>query len=102
MTTKTKNEIMQEVYSNMSKEQLSAMYPPMTRKNFVVRKSWMGRKQIITFTNNKGQVMTYDHDAVLTMMLPTLSIQPNWIKREYWSQSTNMPMIVRHLAKITK
>ena len=33
-------------------------------------------------------------------MLPKLSIMPCWIKREYWSQSTDMPANVRHLAKV--
>jgi hypothetical protein len=33
-------------------------------------------------------------------MLPKLSIMPCWIKRGYWSQSTNLPTNVRHLAEI--
>jgi hypothetical protein len=33
-------------------------------------------------------------------MLPKLSIMPCWIKREYWSQSTDMPSNVKHLAKV--
>jgi hypothetical protein len=97
---KTKEEMMTEVMNNLSPEQKAAMYPPVTRKNFVVRKSWLGRNQIITFTNNKNEKMTYNHDEVLKLMLPKLSIQPCWIKRGYWSQSTNMPMVTRHLATI--
>ena len=97
---KTKDEMMTEVMNNLSPEQKAAMYPPMIRKNFVVRKSWLGRNQVITFTNNKDEVMTYNHDEVLELMLPKLSIQPCWIKRGYWSQSTNMPMVTRHLATI--
>jgi polyisoprenoid-binding protein YceI len=38
--------------------------------------------------------------GVLNVMLPKLSIMPCWIKREYWSQSTDMPSNVRHLATI--
>ena len=98
----TKNEVMQEVYGKMDTKELEAMFPPITRKNFVVRESWLGRNQIITFTNNKGQVVTYNHDEVLKVMLPKLSIQACWIKRKYWSQSTNLPMTVRHLAEIAK
>jgi hypothetical protein len=45
-------------------------------------------------------VMTYNHDEVLNAMLPKLSIMPCWIKRGYWSQSTNMPLNVRGLATI--
>ena len=98
----TKNEIMKEVYSKMDPKELKAMFPPITRKNFVVRESWLGRNQIITFTNNKGQVVTYNHDEVLKVMLPKLELQSCWIKRKYWSQSTNLPMTVRHLAEIAK
>ena len=52
------------------------------------------------FFNNKNQVVTYNHDTILEAMLPKLSIMPCWIKRGYWSQSTNMPLNVRGLATI--
>lgn len=96
----TNQELITQAIANMSNEEKAQIFPPITRKNFVVRKSWYGRNQIITFTNNKKQVMTYNHDEVLEVMLPKLSIMPCWIKRGYWSQSTNMPANVRHLAKI--
>ncbi len=96
----TNQELMTQAIANMSNEEKAKIFPPMQRKNFVVRKSWLGRNQIITFKNNKGQVMTYNHDEVLNAMLPKLSIMPCWIKRGYWSQSTNMPLNVRGLATI--
>ena len=95
-----KQELMAKAIAKLSKEELNAIFPPLERKNFVVRKSWLGRNQMITFKNNKGQTMTYNHDEVLNAMLPKLSIMPCWIKRGYWSQSTNMPSNVRHLATI--
>ena len=79
----------------MSNEEKAQIFPPLTRKNFVVRKSWLGRNQIITFVNNKQQKITYNHDEVLKVMLPKLNIMPCWIKRGYWSQSTDMPSSVR-------
>ena len=94
------SELLQQAIAKLSKEDLALIYPPMTRANFVVRKSWLGRNQVITFVNNKNQRMTYNHDEVLNVMLPKLSIMPCWIKREYWSQSTDMPSNVRHLAQI--
>ena len=94
-----KNDAIQLAISKMSKKQLAEIFPPITRKNFVVRKSWLGRNQIISFVNNKNQKVTYNHDEVLEAMLPKLSIMPCWIKREYWSQSTNIPSTVRHLAQ---
>ena len=99
---KTREELMTEMLSNMTDEQKSVMFPPIERKNFVVRKSWLGRNQVITFTNNKGKTLQYNHDEVLTLMLPRLEISPCWLKRGYWSQSTDLPSYVRHLATEVK
>lgn len=90
------NSKLNEAISKLSKTELSEIFPPIERKNFVVRKSWYGRNQIITFVNNKNQKITYNHDEVLKVMLPKLSIMPCWIKRGYWSQSTDMPSNVRN------
>ena len=93
-------ELITNAIAKMSNEEKALIFPPINRKNFVVRKSWLGRNQMITFVNNKNQVVTYNHDTILEAMLPKLSIMPCWIKREYWSQSTDMPATVRHLATI--
>ena len=95
----TNQELITQAIANMTNEEKAKIFPPITRKNFVVRKSWLGRNQIITFVNNKNQKVTYNHDEVLKVMLPKLSIMPCWIKRGYWSQSTNLPTNVRHLAE---
>ena len=104
MSEKSNKELIAEAISKLSDEQKALMYPPLVRKNFVVRKSWIGRNQVITFdtkaTITKPSVrVTYDHDEVLTAMLPRLTIMPCWNKREYWSQSTDMPSTVKHLGK---
>jgi len=88
-------ELITNAIAKMSNEEKSLIFPPIERKNFVVRKSWLGRNQVITFVNNKNQKITYNHDEVLKVMLPKLNIMPCWIKRGYWSQSTNMPSSVR-------
>jgi hypothetical protein len=85
-----------ENLSKLSKEELTEIFPPIHRNNFVVRESWFGRNQIITFINNKHQQITYNHDEVLKVMLPKLKVMPCWIKRKYWSQSTDMPTNVRN------
>jgi len=95
----TNQELITQAIANMTNEEKAKIFPPIERKNFVVRKSWLGRNQIITFVNNKNQKVTYNHDEVLKVMLPKLSIMPCWIKRGYWSQSTNLPTNVRHLAE---
>ena len=97
---KSNKELLVEAIANLSDEQKALIYPPIQRANFVVRKSWLGRNQTITFINNKNQRVTYNHDEVLNAMLPKLSIMPCWIKRGYWSQSTDMPATVRNLAEI--
>ena len=51
----TKSELLTQAIANMTPEQKAEIFPPIERKNFVVRKSWLGRNQVITFTNNKGQ-----------------------------------------------
>ena len=93
-------ELITNAIKSMTNEEKCLIFPPITRKNFVVRKSWLGRNQMITFINNKDQVVTYNHDTILEAMLPKLNIMPCWIKRGYWSQSTNLPTNVRHLAEI--
>ena len=94
MTTNTK---LNQAISKLSKKELKEIFPPITRKNFVVRKSWYGRNQVITFINNKNEKVTYNHDEVLKVMLPKLSIMPCWLKKGYWSQSTRMPSNVREI-----
>ncbi|MHC4316146.1 MAG: hypothetical protein ACYSW3_27200 [Planctomycetota bacterium] len=96
----TKQEMITNAIANMTNEQKAEIFPVIERKNFVVRSSWLGRNQVITFVNNKNQRVTYNHDTILEAMLPKLSIMPCWIKRGYWSQSTNLPTNVRHLAEI--
>jgi len=97
-------ELVQQAIANMSNEEKALIFPPLTRANFVVRKSWLGRNQVITFNSKATKTLpsvkvTYNHDEVLNAMLPKLSIMPCWIKRGYWSQSTDMPSQVRHLSK---
>ena len=94
------NEILQNALKSMSNEDKAKIFPPIERKNFVVRESWMNRNQIITFVYNKNQRVTYNHDVILEAMLPKLKFQACWLKRKYWSQSTNLPTNVRHLATI--
>ena len=36
----------------------------MTTKRFVIRKSLIGKNEVITFTNKKGEKVKYNHDEV--------------------------------------
>ena len=37
-------------------------------KRFVVRKSLVGKNQVIEFTNKKGDTYTYNHDKAFSIM----------------------------------
>ena len=41
-------ELITQAVKAMSNEEKAKIFPPINRKNFVVRKSWLGRNQIIT------------------------------------------------------
>lgn len=99
---KTSAEVFQETIAKMSKSEKRAIYPTKVMKNFVVRKTWYGRKQLITFTNKKGVTITYDHDIALDIMRPRLEIMGAWKKYGYWSQSTDIPLVLRHQVLLDK
>ena len=42
-------------------------------KRFVIRKSLIGKNQIISFTNKKGIQITYNHDIVYEVMKDKLN-----------------------------
>lgn len=101
-TIKTNAELLQETISNLSAEEKRVIFPKMTKKNFVVRKSWYGRGQIIEFTNNKGQKIVYNHDLALDIMKPRLELMNAWAKYGYWSQSTDIPLSLRFKDLLTE
>ena len=47
-------------------------------KRFVIRKSLIGKNQVITFTNKKGDEITYNHDKVYNIMKSKLETLPCW------------------------
>jgi len=67
----------------------------MKSKRFVVRKSLIGKNQIITFTTKKGDEITYNHDIVYNIMKDTLSKLPCWEKYKSYTATNNIPMILR-------
>ena len=67
----------------------------MKSKRFVVRKSLIGKNQVITFTNKKGDDITYNHDKVYEIMKSTLESQPCWEKYKSYTSTNNIPMVCR-------
>ena len=67
----------------------------MKSKRFVVRKSLIGKNQVITFTNKKGDDVTYNHDKVYEIMKSTLDTLGCWEKYKSYTATNNIPMICR-------
>ena len=65
-------------------------------KRFVVRKSLIGKNQVITFTNKKGDEITYNHDKVYTIMKDKLENLPCWEKYKSYTATNNIPLVCRN------
>ena len=68
----------------------------MKSKRFVVRKSLIGKNQVITFTNKKGDEIVYNHDKVFEIMKETLTKLPCWEKYKSYTATNNIPMVLRN------
>ena len=66
-------------------------------KRFVVRKSLIGKNQIIEVTFKNGKVAKYNHDDVYEVMKPKLETMNCWSKYKSYTSSTSMPVITRSL-----
>ena len=67
----------------------------MKSKRFVVRKSLIGKNQLITFTTKKGDEITYNHDIVFDIMKDTLTKLPCWEKYKSYTATNNIPLVCR-------
>ena len=66
-------------------------------KRFVVRKSLIGKNQIIEVTFKNGKVAKYNHDDVYEVMKSKLETMNCWNKYKSYTSSTSMPVITREL-----
>ena len=66
-------------------------------KRFVVRKSLIGKNQVITFTNKKGNEVTYNHDKVYEIMKSKLETLPCWEKYKSYTATNNIPLVCRNV-----
>ena len=64
-------------------------------KRFVVRKSLIGKNQVITFTNKKGDEIKYNHDVAFNIMKSTLENLNCWAKYKSYTATNNIPTILR-------
>ena len=66
-------------------------------KRFVVRKSLIGKNQLIEFTNKKGETYTYNHDKVFEVMKSKLETLPCWEKYKSYTATNNIPKVCRDI-----
>ena len=66
-------------------------------KRFVVRKSLIGKNVVITFTNKKGDNITYNHDKVYKIMKSKLETLPCWEKYKSYTATNNIPLVCRNV-----
>jgi hypothetical protein len=64
-------------------------------KRFVVRLSLVGKNQTIEFTNKKGDVITYNHDKVFSIMKDKLESLDCFKKYKSYTATNNIPKILR-------
>jgi len=66
-------------------------------KRFVIRKSLIGKNQIISFTNKKGIEITYNHDIVYEVMKDKLNNMNCFNKYKSYTSSNNIPVMLRNM-----
>ena len=64
-------------------------------KRFVIRKSLIGKNQVITFTNKKGDEIKYNHDVAYGIMKDKLENLACFIKYKSYTATNNIPTILR-------
>ncbi len=64
-------------------------------KRFVIRKSLIGKNQIIEVTFKSGKSFTYNHDKVYDIMKDKLNSMNCFEKYKSYTSSTSVPVILR-------
>ena len=64
-------------------------------KRFVVRKSLIGKNQIIEVTFKSGKTFTYNHDKVYELMKDKLNTMNCFEKYKSYTSSTSVPVVLR-------
>ncbi len=64
-------------------------------KRFVVRKSLIGKNEIIEVTFKSGKTFTYNHDIVYELMKDKLNSMNCFEKYKSYTSSTSVPVVLR-------
>ena len=68
-------------------------------KRFVIRKSLVGKKAVITVNFKNGKTATYNHDKVFEVMKSKLEQMPCFQKYKSYTASNNVPVIAREICE---
>jgi len=68
-------------------------------KRFVIRKSLIGKKAVITVNFKNGKTATYNHDKVFEVMKSKLETMNCFIKYKSYTASNNVPVIARAICE---
>ena len=71
----------------------------LTTKRFVIRKSLLGKNTVITFTNKKGDKITYDHDKVYNVNKERFESMNCFKKYKSYTNTNNIPTFCRDLSQ---
>ena len=69
----------------------------MKTKRFVIRKSLLGKKAIVEFTNKKGETFKYNHDEVYKANKEKLEAMPCFQKYKSYTATNNVPSFAKDL-----
>ena len=69
----------------------------MTLKRFVIRKSLIGKNEVITFTNKKGEVVKYNHDEVYNKHKERFESMNCFAKYKSYTNTNAMPAFCRDM-----
>ena len=64
-------------------------------KRFVIRKSLIGKNQVIEVTFKNGKTATYNHDLAFEIMKDKLEVMECFKKYKSYTSSSSIPVILR-------
>jgi len=71
-------------------------------KRFVIRKTLVGKNQLIKVNFANGDIAEYNHDEAYKLMKDKLASMNCYIKYKSYSSSASVPVVDRAIATITK
>ena len=71
----------------------------LTTKRFIIRKSLLGKNTVITFTNKKGDKITYNHDKVYNVNKERFESMECFKKYKSYTNTNNIPTFCRDLSQ---